>query len=179
MNSSDFDPKQTITYAWLKNAFPALPNAETTSRPNEYDNAILIVNAAGNLQIETKSQPWKSELDDVAISKDVGYNLIAEGVLKKESTAVWHGKDMQLTIDCPKGILGTLLVHFSDLNNNQRTGLLEFEGRKSKLGSYQGDGSWVKFHIMREDSNDGKLILKAKSETESSLMISKVVLLQE
>jgi len=32
---------------------------------------------------------------------------------------------------------------------------------------------------MREDSNDGKLILKTKAETGPNLMISKVVLLKE
>lgn len=39
-------------------------------------------------------------------------------------------------MQCPDGILGTLLVHFSDWNENGRTGLLEFEGRKTRLGKH-------------------------------------------
>lgn len=38
---------------------------------------------------------------------------------------------------------------------------------------------WVKFHVMCEDSNDGKLLLKTKVETGGNLMITKVVLIKE
>lgn len=86
---------------------------------------------------------------------------------------------MQLQINCPEGMLGTLLVNFTDWNNNGRTRLIDFEGRKSKLNLHRGDGVWVKFHVMREDSNDGKLLLKTSVRTGSNLMITKVVLLKE
>ncbi len=83
-------------------------------------------------------------------------------------------------MECPQGILGTFYVQFNDWNKKGREGFLEFEGRKVKLGSHQGkDGKWVKFHVMREDSNDGKLILKTKVTNGGNLMISQIVLDKE
>jgi beta-galactosidase len=83
-----------------------------------------------------------------------------------------------LLINCPEGILGALYVHFHDWNNNQRSGILEFEGRKTKLGKHDGNGQWVKFHVMREDSNDGRLILKTTASSGPNLMISQIVLVK-
>ncbi len=40
-------------------------------------------------------------------------------------------------------------------------------------------GRWVKFHVMREDSQDSKLILKSESTTGPNLMITKMVLVKE
>ncbi len=76
-------------------------------------------------------------------------------------------------------MLGTLLVHFTDWNNLGRTGTVDFEGRKSELGTHSGNGAWIEFHVMREDSNDGKLLLKTTAKTGPNLMITKVVLLNE
>jgi len=179
MNSSDFNPKQTANENWLKTTFKSLPKAETAKLPKEFINAILIVDAAKNLQIENENVSWKPEIDKIELSKDVTYNLKADGIWKDNNGTAWHGKEMNLEIDCPEGMLGTLLVHFVDWNNVGRTGILDFEGRKSKLGLHRGDGLWLKFHVMREDSNDGKLILKTSAKTGSNLMISKIVLLKE
>ena len=86
---------------------------------------------------------------------------------------------MEVKINVPEGMLGTLYVHFHDWNNNGRTGILNFEGRKVQLGKHTGKGKWVKFHVMREDSQDGKLILKSESTTGPNLMITKMVLVKE
>ena len=179
MNSDDFKPTQIADKDWLSRIFKTIPTAETVNIPDEFSNAILIVDAAANLQTKNENIPWKSELDKVKIAKNTSYKLTADGTWKDEKNSAWHGKNMQLQINCPGGILGTLLVHFTDWNNKGRTGTLDFEGRKSKLDLHRGDGVWIKFHVMREDSNDGKLILKTNAETGSNLMISKIVLLKE
>ena len=179
MNFSEFNPKQIIDECWLKKTFVSIPTVEKANLPKEFSNAILIVNAAEKLQVKDESVVWKAELDDVEISENVTYQLKADGTWKDKNSSAWHGKEMQLQIDCPEEMLGTLLVHFNDWNNNGRTGMLDFEGRKSKLGLHRGKGVWVKFHVMREDSNDGKLVLITKAQTGSNLMITKVVLLKE
>ncbi len=179
MNSSDFDPKQTVGQNWLETTFATILKAEIEVLPKEFDNAIFIVDAAGNLQVKNENVPWKPELDKVDISENITYKLKADGVWKDENCSAWHGKEMELQINCPEGILGTLLVNFTDWNKNGRTGMIDFEGRKSKLDLHRGDGVWVKFHVMREDSNDGKLLLKTFVRTGSNLMITKVVLLKE
>ncbi len=179
MNSSDFDPKKYVDENWLKTTFASIPKAETANLPKEFSNAIFIVNAAGNLQVKNENVLWKPELDKVDISENITYNLKADGVWKDKNSSAWHGKNMELQINCPEGMQGTLLVNFADWNNNGRTGIIEFEGRKSKLDLHRGDGVWIKFHVMREDSNDGKLLLKTSTKTGPNLMITKVVLLKE
>jgi hypothetical protein len=76
-------------------------------------------------------------------------------------------------------MLGTLYVHFQDLYNLGRTGILQFEGREVNLGKREEGGQWVKFHVMREDSNDGHLILNTQSLSGPNLMITKLVLVAE
>ena len=75
--------------------------------------------------------------------------------------------------------MGSLYVHLHDWSNNGRTGLLEFEGRKLKPGKHDGKREWVKFTVMREDSNDGILKLKTTALTGQYLAITQVVLITE
>lgn len=179
MSSSDFNPSQSADIEWLKQLVPSIPVARTADVPEQFKGAVLYVNAGGSVKELNSDIAWKVELDEVIVADKTDYQLKADGVWKDETGVAWHGNEMQLQIDCPDGILGSLYVHFHDWNKNGRTGLLEFEGRKMKLGDHTGDGKWVKFHVMREDSNDGKLILKTKAQTGSNLMITKVVLVKE
>ncbi len=179
MSSSDFNPRQDVGLDWLLQLMPAIPRAETADVPEQFRGAILYVNAGVRVKELNNSISWKPELDEVIVADETGYKLKADGVWKDEVGAGWHGKDMELQIKVPDGILGSLYVHLHDWNQNGRTGLLEFEGRKVKLDDHSGDGKWVKFHVMREDSNDGKLILKTKAQTGPNLMITTVVLVKE
>ena len=87
---------------------------------------------------------------------------------------------MTIEVSCPNGILGSFYVLFNDWNNKGREGYLEFEGRKVQLGEHSGEeGKWAKFHVMREDSNDGKLVLKTKMTKGGNLMISQIILVKE
>ncbi|MDX8340697.1 glycoside hydrolase family 2 TIM barrel-domain containing protein [Draconibacterium sp. IB214405] len=179
MNSGKFNPKQEVEFSWLQQMLPEIPKAEEANVPDEFKNAVLYVDAAANLKKEGSTVSWEKELDEIKLAKETSYQLKADGVWKEKDQTLWHGKKMNLQINCPEGMLGTLYVQFSDFNKKGRTGMLEFEGRKSKLGLHHGDGVWVKFHVMREDSNDGKLILKTETETGGNLMISKIVLVKE
>lgn len=179
MNSTDFNPLLNVDYAWLEKTMPAVPIAPKEDVPEEFQQAILYVNAGANLKKKGKSIPWSDAFDEVKIKENTSYQLKADGIWKDESGSAWHGKQLQLQINCPEGMLGTLYVHFHDWNNNGRTGMLDFEGRKVKLTKHDGEGQWVKFHVMREDSNDSKLILKANTISGPNLMITKVVLVTE
>ncbi len=179
MKSEDFRPLHEVGYGWLQHLLPAIPKAEKTDVPDEFQNAILYVDAAAKLKKEETNVAWSLDMDDVKVAKETTYKIEADGVWKEGDLTSWHGNEMQLQINCPEGILGSLYVHFSDSNNKARTGQIDFEGRKSKLGLHRGDGIWVKFHVMREDSNDGKLMLKTKEETGGNLMITKIVLVKE
>ena len=179
MNSDAFNPVQPVSEEWLKKLFPAVPKAEQIAVPDDFKNAIFYVKAAAGLPAKNESSSWESKYDSLLIAKDVKYTVKADGIWKDNRISAWHGKKMEMVIQCPDGILGTLLVHFSDWNQNGRTGLLEFEGRKTKLEKHEGDGQWVRFHVMREDSNDGTLKLKTSAATGPNLMITEVILLSE
>ena len=179
MNSDKFKPQQNVDPEWLKQLLLSIPKAEKADIPEEFKNAILYVNAAKNLTEKNTNIPWKAELDEVKIAKNTSYKLKSDGVWKDDTGTAWHGKEMQLQINCPDGILGSLYIHFFDWDKNNRTGIINFEGRKVKLGKHDGEGQWVKFHVMREDSNDGKLILKTQALTGPNLMITQIVLTTE
>jgi hypothetical protein len=178
MESENFQPEQEVKPDWLQKLFPVIPQAETADIPEEFEGAILYVDAAQKLQQKNQNIPWKKELDEIKVANGTDYKLEADGTWKDDSGAAWHGKQMELTIDCSEGMLGTLLVRFDDWNKNGRTGLLEFEGRKSKIESHEA-GQWVQFHVMCEDSNDGKLVLKTRASSGPNLMITELILLNE
>ncbi|WP_167619573.1 glycoside hydrolase family 2 TIM barrel-domain containing protein [Maribellus sediminis] len=179
MQSDAFDPKQSVSEEWLQSLFPRIPTAENAQVDSDFENAIFHLKAAAKLDSKNENLPWSENEDQVIVANDVSYTVKADGILKDDHVSSWHGKEMEVNLKCPDGILGTLLVHFSDWNNNGRTGILEFEGRKTKLEKHSGDGQWVKFHVMREDSNDGRLKLKTSALTGPNLMISEIILLKE
>ncbi|MCK5701948.1 MAG: hypothetical protein KAI29_12380 [Cyclobacteriaceae bacterium] len=179
MKSSEFNPQQQTDFRWLQKAMPSVPEAQIADVPDEFSGAILYVNAGKNIKEKNTSIPWNSQRDELIIAEQTTYNVNADGAWKDNRSSAWHGKKMQLQINCPDGILGSLYVHFRDWNNNKRRGMLIFEGRKVKLEKHEGEGQWVKFHVMREDSNDGKLVLITDALTGPNLMITKVVLVKE
>ncbi len=179
MGSADFNPQQYADPDWLQQLLPIIPKAEVADIPEEFEGAILYVNAAINFKEKNTSKPWNPQWDEVKISEKTNYTVKSDGVWRDDVGTAWHGKQMQIQINCPEGMLGSLYIYFHDWDNNKRTGLLNFEGRKVKLGKHNNGGQWVKFHVMREDSNDGKLILKTKALTGPNLMITQLVLVAE
>ena len=70
-------------------------------------------------------------------------------------------------------------MFFHDWSDDGRKGLINFEGRDYKLNEHNGKGQWLKLHVMREDSNDGVIVLKAKATSGPNLMISQVAFVEE
>lgn len=91
----------------------------------------------------------------------------------------WKGEELTLTIHCPQGIIGSLYVCFADKDKKGRAGQIRFEGRDYEQEKQEEAESWVKLHVMREDSNDGELVLKAKVKQGPDLEIRKVALMEE
>jgi hypothetical protein len=181
MKSDNFAPTTSVDTEFLKALFPLIPKAEDVKVKGDFENAILHVNAAVNVKNENENIPWTVDKDQILEQKDdVTYSVKSDGVWKDTKGAAWHGENIDVEINCPNGILGSFYVLFEDWNNKGREGILEFEGRKVRLGPHnEKGGRWVKFHVMREDSNDGKLLLKTKALKGGNLMISKIALQKE
>ena len=181
MNSSDFDPGYEVKKMFLKQLFPLIPKIEQINTYGNLKNIILQVNAGENLEDKGINTPWTENLDSVVVANQGSkYKVKVDGVWRSDYVTAWHGQKMTIDVDCPNGILGSFYVCFNDSNNKGREGYLEFEGRKVLLGEHSGEeGKWVKFNVMREDSNDGKLVLKTKMTKGGNLMISQIILVKE
>ncbi len=181
IKSKDFNPKFSVKKDFLSKLFHKIPQAHIISSSNGFKNVLLEVDAAANLKELNKSISWKPEVDELLKSSGkVKYKVVVDGTWKDDIVSAWTGKNMTIEIEVPQGILGTFYVQFNDWNKQQREGFLVFEGRKVLLNNHTGNsGKWVQFHVMREDSNDGKLVLKTKATKGGNLMISKIVLVKK
>lgn len=179
MRSPDFDPDLSFSVDWLEKVLTPLPVNEAVDIPDEFKDAILYVDAGGKGKQSGMGVPWEKELDDILIEEKTSYQLTADGVWNDGGGSAWYGKNMEVLINCPEGMLGTLYIHVQDLYNLGRTGILQFEGRELNLGKQEEAGQWMKFHVMREDSNDGQLLLNTQTLSGPNLMITKLVLVAE
>nr|WP_129733037.1 sugar-binding domain-containing protein [Parabacteroides goldsteinii] len=154
MNSTDFNPTYERDIVSLQKMFTYVEPLKSAVT-GEFSNALLYVDCVA---------PEKEEA-----RKKTTYTV----------APAWQGEELSLTIDCPPGIIGSLYVCFSDKDKKGRTGHIVFEGRDYELGKQKEDETWIKLHVMREDSNDGQLILKAKVKGGPDLIISKIALMEE
>lgn len=154
MNSTDFNPAYERDIVSLQKMFTYVEPLKSAIT-GEFSNALLYVDCTA---------PEKEEA-----RKKTTYTV----------APAWQGEELTLTIDCPPGIIGSLYICFSDKDKKGRTGHIIFEGRDYELGKQKEDENWIKLHVMREDSNDGQLILKAKVKGGPDLIISKIALMEE
>lgn len=154
MDSEDFNPSLEKDIPSLQKMFTFVEPLKSTVT-GEFSNALLYIDCADpDKTFANIKTTWK-------VSPD------------------WQGKEIELTIECPPGIIGSLYVCFADKDKKGRTGHLVFEGRDYESDKQDQEESWVKLHIMREDSNDGVLRLKTKVKNGLDLVISKVAIMEE
>ena len=160
--------------------FATVESTDANVKSDGFDGSILNVKAGDKLKTAKKGVKWDKSIDQVLSQiKGTDYKVICKEVLKDEAgRTAWVGEQVQLELKCPGGILGELQVHFKDLKQQGASGVIEFEGRKVKLDKHTGDGKWIKLHVMREDSNDGKLVLNAYGDPGKELMITQIVLVK-
>lgn len=154
MNSNDFNPVYERDITSLQKMFTYVEPLKSTVT-GEFRNALLYIDCGTTDKVEAR--------------KKTTYKV----------TPSWQSKELTLTIDCPSGIISSLYVCFADKDKKGRTGHILFEGRAYELGKQKDEETWIKLHVMREDSNDGQLVLKAKVKEGADLVISKVALMEE
>lgn len=178
MNSENFNPEQDVQISWLKQLFPVIPKVKTVELPDEFKNAILYVEAGAKLSVDDEQKNWHVKMDSVKVSEETSYRTKAVGTINTKTVSGWFGKEIQIQMNCQDGILGTFYFQLQDKEKKKLKGLLEFEGRKVIVDSEKNQ-QWIEFHVMREDSNDGKLLLNVRSKNGSELVINKIVLVKE
>jgi len=174
MNQSNFNPTFNLgTEELSKMLYYVRPVVSQV--PKGFEKALLYVKCGAEMQ-ESGSEIWKKELDQIlAKSEKCDYNVICSDVWKDDSLSAWTGAEMTVTIKTPKGLIGDLFVKFIDPNKQKRAGSIWLEGREMKLDKHSDEGGkWVKIFVMREDTNDGEIILKTKVSQGGNLMIGEI-----
>lgn len=176
MNSNDFDPAYQQDISSLQKMLLYVEPLKSTLT-GEFSNALLFIDCGAG-QTDT-GHPWTAVSDKTEARKKTRYEIVCDQISVTGSDTAWQGEEMELTIHCPQGVIGSLYVCFADKDKKGRTGNLLFEGRNYELGKQEQAETWIKLHVMREDSNDGELVLKTKVKQGKDLMISKIVLMEE
>ncbi len=175
MQSPDFNPVYERDVDELKQMFTYVEPLVSTI-PVAFDGALLYVDcgaeASGNVA-------WEVSEDRSESRKGTRYEVVCDRIAASGDDTAWEGKEVTLTVHCPRGIIGSLFVCLADEADGHRGGELLFEGRFFETGRQKEKASWVKLHVMREDSNDGMLVLKAKVKQGENLRIANVALVEE
>lgn len=178
MQEDTFAPEHQVDAGTLRTMLTYVEPL-TSVVPAEFENALLYVESGALANRKNENVIWNAQVDRVETQKGTSYEVRADGVWKEEVSSAWQGKDIEIDIKAPQGMIGSLYVYFHDWNNNGREADINFEGRDFTLGKHDGEGKWIKLHVMREDSNDGILKLKVKATKGPNIMISKLALLED
>lgn len=177
MSSQDFDPSYSVSSDRLSEMFRYIEPLKS-ELPAEFSSAALYVEAAAERTTEGDAA-WNVAHDRATLADGYSYAVEADGSWRDGSGTAWHGRQITLKINLPKGVIGSLYLFFHDWNNQGRLADLSFEGRDFALGPHNEAGKWVRIHVMREDSNKGFITLRGKATKGGNLMLSKVALIPE
>ncbi len=177
MASADFQPQREVSIDFLNRLFSSNEVAITVNE-TQLQGAQLVVEAGSNMTTSGNSQ-WSHEADVVVVQKNTGYSVKADGCWKDMIGTAWFGKEMTLQIDLPDGTIGQVFLFVHDWNNLDRKGSINIENREYAIGSHGGQGKWIALDFMREDTQDGELLLKVHCQNGPNIMISRMALKYE
>ncbi|KUJ59157.1 hypothetical protein AR687_24525 [Flavobacteriaceae bacterium CRH] len=182
VSSSDFNPAVDVDEKLLQTTFSLLTEAENKIPvPKEFANALLFVRAGVNVPKETGEYSWEKEMDASVLKRKMQYNFKNDkkpSIWRWDDKAAWFAKELEIEINVPQGLIGDLYVHFSDWNNEGREVRIRLEGREFLTGTLNMKGKWVKLFVMREDTNDGRLILRTNNLSGSNVMIDELIFVE-
>lgn len=174
MSSDTFNPQEAVSPAFL------IENFSNNPEENQKTNTLLRIKAADLAKPNTERNVWSPQVDNIEIkAKDTDYSVSLDRLIVNNIVSVWQGNKIEVNIDCPDGFLGSFYVLLENMEDEDGPVVLEFEGRKNSIALKPGKSKWVKFHVMREDSNDGKLKLKGSAKKNRNISISQIILNQE
>ena len=174
--SKAFAPSVAMEVPVLDRMF-ADPEVAQVVLPDQFKHADLMVRAGD--KATAQSGPWSPAVDAVLRQAEgVDYRVAADGYSRDLHGRAWHGRKMKVVVHPRAGVPGKFFVRFADWNHLGRTGKLEFEGHARELAAH-GDGLWVEFPVIREDTNDGQLTLTAEVTSGPNLMITEIAFVPE
>lgn len=164
MNTQDFNPETRVDTALLKKTFPFIKEA-ASGVPAAFEDALVYVKTGDKSPVLKRNTKYQMKGE--------------EGVWEWDGKSAWFGKNLEITINPPQGVIGELYLHFEDWNNESRSAKIWIDGREFMTGTLDKKGKWIKLFVMREDTNDGKLGIKIESMSGSNAMVSEVVFVEQ
>jgi hypothetical protein len=177
MATDAFRPRQELDESLLAKLFVPSPMERMKEAPKTPENAVLRVKAAAKLNYLNKAARWVREADEVVVRKE-GFDYSVRGSTWRDNVgSAWHdGRNLAVTVTCPKGFEGKLYVHFHDWNRLGRVAEIDFQGKPiGTLENYDGAGVWLAFPVTARDSAKGNLEVSA-NPTHANAQITQIVL---
>ncbi len=175
MNSSNFNPEYSLSESILRELFHHSEMA-VSKAPEGFTNAQLYIESA-SLQDEPGNNKWSQSIDKIITKTEVDYSVSSDGTWKEETGTAWFGKNMSIQLTIPSGSIGKVYLFFHDWSNQNRDGTIEIEKRKYGIGSHDNSGKWISLDFMREDTQDGEIIIRTKCTSGPNLMITKMAVM--
>jgi hypothetical protein len=174
--SPAFAPTLELPVETLDALFPE-PPPELAALPEGFAGAQLYIRAAGRLAERNQNRPHNPADDQVlARAEGIKYTVEADGAWRDDSGSAWHGKQIRITLETRAGVPGTLHLRFHDWNRNGRTGTLTIEGETLDLPAHT-EARWILFPILREHTNDGRILIHATATAGPNLMLTDLAFL--
>ncbi|MEA1981872.1 MAG: hypothetical protein U9N54_13015, partial [candidate division Zixibacteria bacterium] len=141
-----------------------------------YEDALLFVEAAFNQESDGNDQ-WTKESDKIIQQKQVTYEILPDGTWKDETASAWFGKKIRISLSVPNGLKGFVYLFVHDWNGLHRDGSIKIENRNFSIGKHE-NGKWIRLDFMREDTQDGEIIIELDCSKGPNLMVTKLALIQ-
>lgn len=178
IESNKFDPQYEKDISSLQTMFTYVEPLESLIT-TEFANPLLYVDCGAKVSKTDEIKDWSKAIDIYDLRKKSDYWTQLDKIYTSETNTAWQGATINFEIKCPDGIIGALYVCFIDEDKQKRTGDITFEGRQYQINKIEDGKTWVKIHIMREDSNDGNLKFEAKVRNGKNLLISEIAIVEE
>ena len=133
--------------------------------PADLSAAVLHVRAGAGLTGVVRRKTWQKDADAVVVRKDGFGYAVRGGVFRGKGTSAWGGSGpVELTVTCPKGFTGRLLVNFSTAakrgNRRMPPAGCAIDAQPLFFMGPAGRAVWAAFDVTAGRSADGRVLLK-------------------
>ncbi|GBU08027.1 beta-galactosidase [Bacteroidales bacterium] len=178
MGQSNFNPSYALSETQVKELFVYIPKLEF-SAPSGFENAAIYIECAAKA-MPNDSLDWSKEKDNSTIMQ-TGYSYIVSGVKigPGEERPLWIGNDIQVQFGIPQGVIGDLFIEIENGKSSKDKITFILEGREFTIDTPRKGREWIKLFVMREDTNDGKVVISAQTSSSEKLKIKNIAFVKQ
>jgi len=131
------------------------------------------------LRLPGGNPPWRAEHDHAIMADGYSYTVAGNAFNDSSKPAwnCWFFSDRgSITIRCPKGIEGTLYLHFLDMNDAGRAQTVTVCGRYTDAIErfFAPAGKWRRYELKKADTAGGKIVIEIVCNAGGNAVISRI-----